>query len=577
MQLIKLVVFLLILTLAGCSEEAPKPEKKAADSAPPQISAPAQAPAPQENVTASEANEETAPSEAGRRKEMVRGYLQATADVQKVKYASAEAMPSIMPPPPPPQPQDGETYNEAKESGFLSPLTKPLSTFSIDVDTASYSNVRRFISEGQRPPAGAVRIEELINYFSYSYPQPSGAHPFSVTTELGPCPWNSSHKLARIGLKAKDIDTKDLPPSNLVFLTDVSGSMADANKLPLLKQALRLLVRQLGGRDRVAMVVYAGSDAVVLEPTPGSEQGKILAAIDSLGAGGSTHASSGIVTAYQLAEQSFISGGNNRVILASDGDFNVGMTNPDELQKLIEEKRKTGVHLTVLGFGMGNYRDDTMEVLADKGNGSYAYIDSLLEARKVLVKEMSGTLFTVAKDVKIQVEFNPAKVSAYRLLGYENRALADEDFNNDKKDAGEIGAGHTVTALYELIPAGAQPLVDPLKYQKAEPQKPLPAEGAASSELMTVKLRYKPLASDKSVLLDTVIEDGNAALAQTSEDFRFAAAVAGYGLLLTGSELAGDLTWQQVIQLAKDARGGDEEGWRAEFIRLAESVAQLAK
>jgi Ca-activated chloride channel homolog len=577
MQLRKLVVFLLILALAGCSEEAPKPEKKAADSAPPQISAPAQAPAPQENVTASEANEEAAPSEAGRRKEMVHGYLQATADVQKVKYASAEAMPSIMPPPPPPQPQDGETYNEAKESGFLSPLTKPLSTFSIDVDTASYSNVRRFISEGQRPPAGAVRIEELINYFSYSYPQPNGAHPFSVTTELGPCPWNSSHKLARIGLKAKDIDTKDLPPSNLVFLTDVSGSMADANKLPLLKQALHMLVRQLGARDRVAMVVYAGSDAVVLEPTPGSEQGKILAAIDSLGAGGSTHASSGIVTAYQLAEQSFISGGNNRVILASDGDFNVGVTSPDELQKLIEEKRKTGVHLTVLGFGMGNYRDDTMEVLADKGNGSYAYIDSLLEARKVLVKEMSGTLFTVAKDVKIQVEFNPAKVSAYRLLGYENRALADEDFNNDKKDAGEIGAGHTVTALYELIPAGAQPLVDPLKYQKAEPQKPLPTEGAASSELMTVKLRYKPLASDKSVLLDTVIKDGNAALAQTSEDFRFAAAVAGYGLLLTGSELAGDLTWQQVIQLAKDARGGDEEGWRAEFIRLAESVAQLAK
>uniref|UniRef100_UPI004056F9EC vWA domain-containing protein n=1 Tax=Candidatus Electronema sp. TaxID=2698783 RepID=UPI004056F9EC len=577
MQLRKLVVFLLILALAGCSEEAPKPEKKAADSAPPQISAPAQAPAPQENVTASEANEEAAPSEAGRREEMAHGYVQATADVQKVKHASAEAMPSIMPPPPTPQPQDGETYNEAKESGFLSPLTKPLSTFSIDVDTASYSNVRRFISEGQRPPAGAVRIEELINYFSYSYPQPNGAHPFSVTTELGPCPWNSSHKLARIGLKAKDIDTKDLPPSNLVFLTDVSGSMSDANKLPLLKQALRLLVRQLGARDRVAMVVYAGSDAVVLEPTPGSEQGKILAAIDSLGAGGSTHASSGIVTAYQLAEQSFISGGNNRVILASDGDFNVGVTSPDELQKLIEEKRKSGVHLTVLGFGMGNYRDDTMEVLADKGNGSYAYIDSLLEARKVLVKEMSGTLFTVAKDVKIQVEFNPAKVSAYRLLGYENRALADEDFNNDRKDAGEIGAGHTVTALYELIPAGAQPLVDPLKYQKAEPQKPLPTEGAASSELMTVKLRYKPLDSDKSVLLDTVIEDGNAALAQTSEDFRFAAAVAGYGLLLTGSELAGDLTWQQVIQLAKDARGRDEEGWRAEFIRLAESAEQLAK
>ena len=316
MKLRQLLVFLLILALAGgCSEEAPKPEKTPASTAPPQISTPVQAPKRQENVASSEVKEEAAPAESVERKKMADEYLQTTAGAQKVKYASEEAMPSIMPPSPPPPPQDGETYNKAKETGFLSPLAKPLSTFSIDVDTASYSNVRRFISEGQRPPAGAVRIEELINYFSYSYPQPNGAHPFSVTTELGPCPWNSSHKLARIGLKAKDIDTKDLPPSNLVFLTDVSGSMSDANKLPLLKQALRLLVRQLGGRDRVAMVVYAGSDAVVLEPTPGSEQGKILAAIDSLGAGGSTHASSGIVTAYQLAEQSFISGGNNRVIL----------------------------------------------------------------------------------------------------------------------------------------------------------------------------------------------------------------------------------------------------------------------
>ncbi|MCW5198634.1 VWA domain-containing protein [Desulfobulbus sp. F3] len=476
-----------------------------------------------------------------------------------------------------PQPQGNtESYNAVKENGFIRTSTKPLSTFSIDVDTASYSNVRRFINEGQMPSKGAVRIEELINYFSYAYPQPVGEHPFSVTTELGPCPWLDSHKLVRIGLKAKEIAKKDLPPSNLVFLIDVSGSMADANKLPLLQQAMKLLVKQLGKDDRVSIVVYAGNDSIMLEPTAGSEQDKIIAAISSLGAGGSTHASSGIVTAYQLAAQTFMPGGNNRVILASDGDFNVGVTSRDELEKLIEGKRKSRVYLTVLGFGMGNYHDDTMEILADKGNGNYAYIDSLLEAKKVMVKEMSGTLFALAKDVKIQVEFNPAKVGAYRLIGYENRALADEDFNDDKKDAGEIGVGHTVTALYELIPAGAKelPAVDPLKYQQTDKK---PTEAAQSSELMTVKLRYKSLKSDNSILLDTVVQDSDAALDKTSEDFRFAAAVAGYGMLLTGSEQKGNLSWQQVLALAKNGRGQDEEGWRAEFIRLVETTELLAK
>jgi Ca-activated chloride channel family protein len=416
----------------------------------------------------------------------------------------------------------------------------------------------------------------MINYFSYSYPQPSNGHPFSVTTELGPCPWKKGRKLVRIGLKAKDIDKKELPPSNLVFLIDVSGSMSAPNKLPLLKQALKMLVRQLDEKDRVAIVVYAGSDHVALEPTPGSEQSTLFKAIDSLGAGGSTHASSGIVTAYQLAAQTLMPGGNNRVILASDGDFNVGVTSRDALEKLIEEKRQTGVYLTVLGFGMGNYHDDTMEILADKGNGNYAYIDNLLEAKKVMVKEMSGTLFALAKDVKIQVEFNPVKVGAYRLIGYENRALADEDFNDDKKDAGEIGVGHTVTALYELIPAGAEdiPSVDPLKYQQIDKK---PSEAALADELMTVKLRYKPLQSETSVLLDTVVHDNDSSLNTTSNDFRFAAAVAGYGMLLAKSELTGDLNWQQALSSAKNAKGQDEQGWRAEFIRLVETTELLAK
>ena len=485
-------------------------------------------------------------------------------------------MPSVAmmrPLPMSPAPWNRESYNALQKHGFINTSNDPLSTFSIDVDTASYSNVRRFINRGQQPPAGAVRIEEMINYFTYSYPQPTGNHPFSVTTELGPCFWNSQHQLIRIGLKARDIEKNKLPPSNLVFLIDVSGSMSAFNKLPLLKQSMKMLVKQLDKRDRVSIVAYAGNDYVALPPTPGSEQKIILSAIDMLGAGGSTHASSGIITAYQLAEQVYMPKGNNRIILASDGDFNVGITSRGELQKLIENKRKTGIFLTVLGFGMGNYHDDTMDILADKGNGNYAYIDNILEAKKVMVKEMSGTMFTLARDVKIQVEFNPAKVAAYRLIGYENRTLADEDFNNDKKDAGEIGVGHTVTALYELIPAGSNdlPTVDPLKYQQVNP---VHKEGI-SNELMTVKLRYKPLHSDQSKLISTIVTGPVPILADTSIDFRFATAVAAYGQILSSDETSKQKNFTNIIALAKEAKGKDNEGYRAEFIRLVEMTQLL--
>ena len=473
-----------------------------------------------------------------------------------------------------PQPHPGwnrESYNAVQENGFIHVGNDPLSTFSIDVDTASYANVRRFVNEGRLPPVGAVRLEELINYFTYDYPEPKAAAPFALSAEVGPSPYHQDYLLARIGLKAKDLAKEQLPPSNLVFLVDVSGSMQANNKLPLLQQALPLLVRQLGRRDRVTMVVYAGADSVVLQPTAGDRQQEIIAAIDRLQAGGSTHASSGIRTAYQLARQAFIPGGNNRVILASDGDFNVGVTSRDELARLIEQERQSGVYLTVLGLGMGNYHDDTMEILADKGNGNYAYIDSLLEAKKVLVKEMSGTLFALANDVKIQVEFNPAQVGAYRLIGYENRALADEDFKDDRKDAGEVGVGHRVTALYELIPAGhkAIPQMDPLKYQKVQP-----ATSSADEDLMTVKLRYKPQGKNSSEQLSLAV---GATQRQVSADFRFASAVAGYGMLLTHSQHAGTFSWEDCLRLAREGRGQDSEGYRAEFYRLVETSELLAK
>ena len=465
-----------------------------------------------------------------------------------------------------------ESYNATKENGFINASRDPLSTFSIDVDTASYANVRRFVNGGNLPPVGAVRIEEMINYFPYEYPAPRGKDPFAISAEVGPSPFHSGYRLARIGLKARDLAGEQLPPSNLVFLIDVSGSMQDASKLPLLKQALPLLVRQLSGRDRMAMVVYAGGDSVVLPPTAGNRQEEILSAINRLRAGGSTHASGGIRTAYQLARQSFMVGGNNRVILASDGDFNVGITSRDELQRLIEQERRSGVYLTVLGFGMGNYHDDTMEILADKGNGNYAYIDNLLEAKKVLVKEMSGTFFALANDVKIQVEFNPARVGAYRLIGYENRVLADEDFRDDAKDAGEIGVGHRVTALYELIPAGHQsiPQLDPLKYQAVQS-----APFRGTKELMTVKLRYKPQGEQTSRLMSLPVNE--AATRPTTADFRFAAAVAGYGMLLSHSEHLGDFTWKQCLEMALSGRSVDAEGYRAEFIRLVDASQLLAQ
>ena len=466
-----------------------------------------------------------------------------------------------------------ESYDAIEENRFINTRNDPLSTFSIDVDTASYANVRRFITAGSLPPRGAVRTEEMLNYFSYTMAEPDKNQPFSLQVEAGPSPFHQGYKLVKIGLKAKDIKPDKLPPSNLVFLIDVSGSMNQPTKLPLLKQSLKLLAAELSARDRVAMVVYAGSDRIVLPPTQGSETDTIRAAIDNLQSGGSTHASSGIITAYELAVRSFMPGGNNRVILVSDGDFNVGITSRAELQNLIEEKRQSGVYLTVLGFGNGNYHDDTMEILADKGNGNYAYIDSLLEAKKVLIKERSGTLFTLANDVKIQVEFNPALVGAYRLIGYENRTLQDEDFRDDSKDAGEIGMGHRVTALYEIMPAGNAdiPAVDPLKYRQ-----PVPRPDRGSGELLTVKLRYKANGASTSAQIEKAAPDNRRTLEQTSVDFRFAASVAGFAMLLRESDHLGSFDWDGCVALARQARGEDQQGYRAEFARLVE-MAQLLK
>ncbi|MGB3210848.1 MAG: VWA domain-containing protein [Desulforhopalus sp.] len=462
-----------------------------------------------------------------------------------------------------------ESYDALTETAFIATANDPLSTFSIDVDTASYANVRRWLTGGNLPPVGAVRIEELINYFSYQYPEPEDG-PIGITAELGPCPWQPENKLVRIGVKAEDLDPENIPASNLVFLIDVSGSMNQPNKLPLLQQSMLLLTDQLTGEDTVSIVAYAGSDMVILPPTAGHNKKKIRAAITTLSPGGATHASSGIVTAYSLARQSFKKNGNNRIILASDGDFNVGVTSRGELERLVVRERESGIFLTVLGFGMGNYHDDTMEILADKGNGNYSYIDTLLEAKKVLIKERVANLFTLARDVKLQIEFNPAHVGGYRLIGYENRALVDEDFNNDTKDAGEIGAGHTVTALYELLPAGSKsvPKVDPLKYQHTVQL------NNTSEEILSVKLRYKPLDSDESSILTKAVTDYSDRLEATSDDFRFAATVAGFGMLLRHSDHVSQLTYPELIVMARNSRGTDNEGYRAEFIQLLE-MAEL--
>ncbi|WP_419950433.1 YfbK domain-containing protein [Candidatus Palauibacter sp.] len=470
-----------------------------------------------------------------------------------------------------------ESYARIEENDFRLVSASPLSTFSIDVDRASYANVRRFIETGERPPVDAVRIEELINYFPYEWNDMSGDHPFAVETEVWDAPWKPEHRLVRIGLRAPSVETAHLPPSNLVFLLDVSGSMSPPDKLPLLKKAFALLVEQLRPRDRVAIVVYAGAAGLVLPSTPGSRRGKILRALERLEAGGSTAGGAGIALAYDVARKHFIEGGNNRVILATDGDFNVGASSDGEMVRLIEEERESGIFLTVLGFGTGNLKDSKMEQIADHGNGNFHYVDRLLEARKVLVEEMGGTLLTVAKDVKLQVEFNPARVAAHRLIGYENRLLADEDFNDDTKDAGELGAGHTVTALYEVVPVGV-PLprgdVDPLRYQPVA--EPPDGDGAPPSlfedELLYVKVRYKDPDGAESKLLAHAVGDRSRS---PSGGFRFAAAVAGFGMLLRDSPHAGGYTLDDVIRLAERGKGEDPRGYRGEFIRLVETVRDL--
>jgi autotransporter-associated beta strand protein len=476
---------------------------------------------------------------------------------------------------------EGESYTRIIENGLKEVAREPLSTLSIDVDTAAYANVRRFLNQNTIPPADAVRIEELVNYFPTAEEGPAheAKEPFAVRLELAPCPWQPAHRLARIAIKGRELGN-ERKNSNLVFLVDVSGSMNEPDKLPLVQQSLRMLTEQLGEGDRVTMVVYAGSSGLVLPPTNGEKKADILAAIDKLQAGGSTHGSAGIQLAYEQAVAGFIKEGVNRVILCTDGDFNVGVSSPEELEKLITKKAKSGVFLSVLGFGSGNLKDNKMETLADKGNGNYAYIDSLSEARKVLVEQMSGTLVTIAKDVKIQVEFNPAAVRSYRLIGYENRMLAKEDFNDDTKDAGEIGAGHSVVALYEVVPAnlppGApRPAVDGLKYQTPAVAPAQLAEVAKSGETMTVKLRYKAPDSDLSQLIEMPVKDEGKTLTASSEEYKFSAAVAGFGLLLRDSAYQGTLSWETVRRLALDGKGADKLGYRGEFLQLIDKARGL--
>lgn len=511
----------------------------------------------------------------------------------------------------PSEPGNTEAYDTITDNPFLTAKENPLSTFSIDVDTASYANVRRFLNTGHLPPKGAVRIEELVNYFHYDYPQPKAGEPFSVNMEVAGCPWTPEHRLLRIGLKGREIPKEQRPPANLVFLIDVSGSMMPENRLPLVKESLRLLVDQLSEKDTVAIAVYAGASGTVLEPT--HDKAAIREALGRLQAGGSTNGGAGIKLAYELARRSFDKEKTNRVILATDGDFNVGVTNQSELVDLITKEAKSGVFLTVLGVGYGNLKDSTMEKLADKGNGNYAYIDTLAEGRKVLVEQMAGTLITIAKDVKIQIEFNPRQVSGYRLIGYENRLLAKEDFNNDKKDAGEIGAGHTVTALYEIVPVNLKTpsltAVDPLKYQPkaaAKPATPLDTanertftgtttsagetrittdhealaatkEAAIQNELLTLKLRWKAPDADTSTLREIPLTDEGLTYEKSSQDFRWAAAVTGFGMILRDSQYKGAATWNSIKELAEEGRGEDPAGYRAEFIQLLDKASALKR
>lgn len=465
-----------------------------------------------------------------------------------------------------------ESYALVNENSFKDVLKNPLSTFSIDVDTASYANVRRFLGNGALPPADAVRIEEMINYFTYEYPQPTGSEPFSFTTELTDAPWNRGNKLLMIGLQGKQIAMDEAPPANLVFLVDVSGSMNQPNKLPLLIRSFKMLVGQLRAHDRVAIVVYAGQAGLVLPSTSGRDKERIIDALDSLRAGGSTAGGAGIKLAYRMAEENFVKHGNNRVILATDGDFNVGASSDAEMERLIEEKRESGVFLSVLGFGMGNYKDSKMQKLADRGNGNYAYIDSLLEARKVLVSQFGGTLLTIAKDVKLQVEFNPAQVASYRLIGYEKRVLETEDFTNDAKDAGELGSGHTVTALYEIVPAdGAETPRQDLAYQTVTMKDSARKKG----ELATIRFRYKKPHENRSIEIVRTIPAKAEPFDRAGSNIRFAAAVAEWGMLLRDSDHKGTATYGQVLAIARQAQGQDTEGYRAEFIKLVELSEML--
>jgi Ca-activated chloride channel family protein len=479
-----------------------------------------------------------------------------------------------------------EAYDYISDNPFIRAAQEQVATFSIDVDTASYANLRRFITMNQLPPKDAVRIEEMLNYFTYDYAPPTGPQPIAAYTEVAAAPWEPSHRLVRVAIKGKEVDLAKRPASNLVFLIDVSGSMNDSQKLPLLKSSMKLMVDKLMENDRVAIVVYAGASGMVLPPTSGDKKAALLSAIDNLASGGSTNGAAGIQLAYDTAIANFIKGGINRVILATDGDFNVGVTNEGDLTRLIEDKAKSGVFLTVLGFGMGNLKDSTLEKLADRGNGNYAYIDTMNEARKVLVEELGGTLMTIAKDVKVQIEFNPAEVNAYRLIGYENRVLRNEDFNNDQKDAGDMGAGHTVTALFEVVPRGVEialPRIEPLRY-RAEAGAVAGAAGAAAvradllatrGEMLNVKIRYKEPNADTSQMLAFPVRDRGTAFNSATTDFRFAAAVASFGMVLRDSPHKGQSNLNSAIEIAEKSRGADRGGYRDEFIQLVRKTAAL--
>ena len=508
--------------------------------------------------------------------EVIEEDVEITANEAALMEPSANATSKmILSSPPPPQQRNAETYKEIKENSFVTVAQQPVTTFSADVDRAAYANVRRIIGYGQIPSKDAVRIEEMVNYFDYDYPAPEegSVSPLRVSPELAPAPWNPNHLLLRIGLQAKKIDLAQAPPSNIVFLIDVSGSMDEENKLPLLQSSFKMLLGQLRPDDKVAIVTYANGTKVALPSTSVKDKEKIIKVLDNLYASGGTSGGRGIQLAYEQAQKSFIKNGNNRIILATDGDFNIGINNTTDLEKFIEKQRKSGIYMSVLGFGIGNYRDDMAETIADKGNGNYAYIDNITEAKKVLVNELSGTLFAVAKDVKLQLEFNPKYVKEYKLIGYENRMLANEDFTNDKKDAGEIGAGHTVTALYELVPSDGK-VAQSLRYQSQELN-----EKGKGNELGFLKIRYKdPKVKDaKSVEITEPLVFNKKALKETSTDYRFAASVAEFGILLRDNSNKANATYDQVIELAEGAIGKDPEGYRKEFVRLVKSVKMLPK